>query len=139
MAKLIDVFNSEMGRLLNIEVDKKKEQIINYLQNNKEQVIIDYKSYGMDDVLAFKENPDEFLEKEQISVTDGKIELINYNKKLMDLVSKYMSRDIKSLTIPGAYFLKHSESRYPNLQSLSLLGGIDVDYDTIIGLLNQTD
>ncbi len=138
MAKLIDVFNSEMGRLLNIEVDKKKEQIINYLENNKEQVILDYKSYGIDDVTSFKENPEEFLKQEQINVADDKIELRNYNKKLMDLVSKYMSKDIKSLTIPGAYFFKNSEFKYPNLQSISLIGGVNVNYDAVKVLLNQT-
>ena len=139
MARLIDVFNNEMGRLLNIEVEKKKEQIINYLNNNPEHVIIDYKSYGMDDVLAFKENADEFLEKDQISVTNEKIELRNYNKKLMDIVDKYMSKNITTLTIPGAYFVKNNVLKYPNLKSMSLLSdGFEVDYDSVMGLLNQT-
>ena len=131
-----------LGRLGNLELDKNTDDIINYLENNKEKIVIEKQEFSLTDIISFSKNPSLILEKRQIEVADNGIKTYHFNKKFIDLVSKHMSSSISSLTIPASYFNKNSVFKYPNLEELNLNINKDdlfkIDLKTMKQLLNQT-
>lgn len=131
-----------LGRLGNLELDKNTDDIINYLENNKEKIVIEKQEFSLTDIISFAKNPSLILEKRQIEVADNGIKTYHFNKKFIDLVSKHMSSSISSLTIPASYFNKNSVFKYPNLEELNLnINKYDlfkIDLKTMKQLLNQT-
>ena len=131
-----------LGRLGNLELDKNTDDIINYLENNKEKIVIEKQEFSLTDIISFAKNPSLILEKRQIEVADNGIKTYHFNKKFIDLVSKHMSSSISSLTIPASYFNKNSVFKYPNLEELNLNINKDdlfkIDLKTMKQLLNQT-
>ena len=115
---------------------------INYLENNKEKVVIEKQDFSLTDIISFAKNPSLILDKRQIEVADNGIKTYHFNKKIIDLVSKHMSSSISSLTIPASYFNKNSVFKYPNLEELNLNITKDdlfkIDLKTMKQLLNQT-
>lgn len=131
-----------LGRLGNLELDKNTDDIINYLENNKEKIVIEKQEFSLTDIISFAKNPSLILEKRQIEVADNGIKTYHFNKKFIDLVSKHMSSSISSLTIPASYFNKNSVFKYQNLEELNLnINKYDlfkIDLKTMKQLLNQT-
>ena len=54
-----------LGRLGNLELDKNTDDIINYLENNKEKIVIEKQEFSLTDIISFAKNPSLILEKRQ--------------------------------------------------------------------------
>ena len=83
-----------LGRLGNLELDKNTDDIINYLENNKEKIVIEKQEFSLTDIISFAKNPSLILEKRQIEVADNGIKTYHFNKKFIDLVSNHMSSSL---------------------------------------------
>ena len=71
-----------LGRLGNLELDKNTDDIINYLENNKEKIVIEKQEFSLTDIISFSKNPSLILEKRQIEVADNGIKTYHFNKKI---------------------------------------------------------
>lgn len=71
-----------LGRLGNLELDKNTDDIINYLENNKEKIVIEKQEFSLTDIISFAKNPSLILEKRQIEVAEMVLRHITLIKNL---------------------------------------------------------
>lgn len=129
----------------NKQFSEEEQKLIEYFLAHKDEVNIDVHGYypsEMKPLYDKAKNKEEIMEnisKERfIKFTETGIFFRKVNTKLIDFINKYISKDVKSLTVPKKVFESLKLSEFHNLEEVTLDNKITITKELINKLKQST-
>ena len=122
-----------------------KDELIKYIENHKKSLLIDfvdYDNYTYEQYMEYFSDINKFSQQRLISIDqeNDTIRTFRFDKRLINILKEYLSKDIEELQVPSEFFDYCKLSEFKNLKKLTIIGPKKIMtkemINQIIGLTN---
>ena len=117
-----EYISNKVGMSYSKQLQALQDKIINYLQTNSKNISIELKSLELKEMIGILKGTIDTDNMELVSVDNG-IKLRHYNGKIDEILKQYISKQVKTLTVPNNFIKGLDLREYPDLTKLTLTGG----------------